>query len=221
MIKRFIVIFLLVINIFALSGCTIYSDGLIEYHTIGRTYSVHDLTDEGRKQEYIIIPAFVNGHIVSVSNGANGLHNYGNVKKVYVSYEIVDFYYNALHPDNAKVFILSNNIVADTDFFGLYVSSWLYENDYTIGKLIKRHAHIANTSFHYNYDNSPNEGYYWIDDYDYGQLITFIPPNPTREGYTFEGWFKEPECINQWDFTKNLTYNVEESPVTNLYAKWV
>ena len=155
-------------------------------------------------------------------------HNYGNVKKVYVSYEIVDFYYNALHPDKAKVFILSNNIVADTDFFRLYVSSWLYENDYTIGESIKRHANIANTSFHFNYNNSPNEGYYWIDDYDYGQLITFIPPNPTREGYTFAGWYKEPECINEWIFNEDklpeVQYNENGDILfneTELYAKWL
>lgn len=26
------------------------------------------------------------------------------------------------------------------------------------------------------------------------------PPNPTKEGYIFDGWYKEPECVNEWNF---------------------
>ena len=81
----------------------------------------------------------------------------------------------------------------------------------------------------YNYDNCPNDGYYWVDSYD-NELITFIPPNPEREGYIFEGWYKEEDCINKWDFNtdktgeeliieENSQYN--EYPGIYLYAKWV
>jgi len=42
------------------------------------------------------------------------------------------------------------------------------------------------------------------------------PTNPVKAGYIFDGWYKEKELINPWDFytdtvTKNLT----------LYAKWI
>ena len=71
-----------------------------------------------------------------------------------------------------------------------------------------------------------------IDDYDYGEKIEFIPPDPEREWYTFEGWYKEPECINKWDFeTDTLPEEVTETnengeeeviyQETILYAKWV
>ena len=33
-----------------------------------------------------------------------------------------------------------------------------------------------------------------------GPRITYIPEAPTREGYTFGGWYKEEECINAWNF---------------------
>ena len=33
----------------------------------------------------------------------------------------------------------------------------------------------------------------------------FISPEPQREGYTFEGWYKEKECINEWDFEVDMT----------------
>lgn len=41
------------------------------------------------------------------------------------------------------------------------------------------------------------------------------PPTPVRTGYSFVGWYKEPECLNSFDFAhdtikKNIT----------LYAKW-
>ncbi len=45
-------------------------------------------------------------------------------------------------------------------------------------------------------------------------LIT-APSNPTRDGYTFEGWYKEAELVNLWNFaTDAVTAN------TTLYAKW-
>jgi len=47
-----------------------------------------------------------------------------------------------------------------------------------------------------------------------GGLIS-KPKNPTREGYTFEGWYKESSCINAWNFTNDtVTSNI------TLYAKW-
>ncbi len=42
------------------------------------------------------------------------------------------------------------------------------------------------------------------------------PDSPTRPGYTFEGWYKEAECINKWDFA---TEKVASNNMT-LYAKW-
>ena len=58
----------------------------------------------------------------------------------------------------------------------------------------------------------------------------------TYKGYTFKGWYTEPECINEWDFendevTKYSEYieiNEEEGKIkkysvivkTYLYAKW-
>ena len=42
------------------------------------------------------------------------------------------------------------------------------------------------------------------------------PSNPEREDYTFGGWFKEADCINQWNFpTDVVTEDI------TLYAKWI
>ncbi len=47
-----------------------------------------------------------------------------------------------------------------------------------------------------------------------GELL-IAPEAPTAEGYQFEGWFKEPECENIWDFEKDTV----TADIT-LYAKW-
>jgi len=41
------------------------------------------------------------------------------------------------------------------------------------------------------------------------------PPDPTRTGYTFSGWYKEPECIDSFNFSTDTV----KSNFT-LYAKW-
>lgn len=49
---------------------------------------------------------------------------------------------------------------------------------------------------------------------DRGVLLA-APDAPTADGYLFEGWYKEPECINAWDFAADTV-----SEDTTLYAKW-
>ena len=91
----------------------------------------------------------------------------------------------------------------------------------------KNYIRAANISYLYNFEDAENEGYYWIDDEDYGSIITFIPPDPIREDYTFDGWYKDAECTAIWDFeddklpeeiTDNDGYPVYQETV--LYAKW-
>lgn len=53
-----------------------------------------------------------------------------------------------------------------------------------------------------------------IADLSYNAIIS-APTAPTKEGYTFAGWYKEAGCTNAWDFaTDKVTTNI------NLYAKW-
>lgn len=86
----------------------------------------------------------------------------------------------------------------------------------------------ANTSYMFNYENSPNDDYFFIRDYEYGEKIETVPYEPIRERYTFDGWYKEPECINAWDFEEDTLpetlYNENNEEVyqeTKLYAKWI
>ncbi len=42
-----------------------------------------------------------------------------------------------------------------------------------------------------------------------------VPDNPVREGFTFAGWFTDPEFKNRWDFYKD-----KASETMTFYAKW-
>jgi len=124
---------------------------------------------------------------------------------------------------------LLNNSVPWTDGTQEYPSGEYYfyrESDVYNDLYIK--ICKANTSYMFNYENSPNDDYFFIRDYEYGEKIENVPYAPTRKGYTFDGWYKEAECINAWDFEEDTLpetlYNENNEEVyqeTKLYAKWI
>ena len=73
-----------------------------------------------------------------------------------------------------------------------------------------------NYVFNFNYEGAPNEGIYWIDLIEDENTVFVLPTNPTREGYTFGGWYTEEDCITEWDGEMTPTAKVK-----NMYAKWV
>ncbi len=100
-----------------------------------------------------------------------------------------------------------------------------YENEYyyDIKSLIKK----ANTVYKFNYEGEPNEGYFFINEFNAGGKIENTPYEPQREGYKFTGWYKEPECRNKWDFEKDTLPAAEyeedgtiKFKETALYAGW-
>ena len=86
---------------------------------------------------------------------------------------------------------------------------------------------IANTSYIFNYENAPNEGYFFINNFENGALIENTPYEPLREGYVFDGWYKEAECINKCNFETDIyveQYDENGELIFNelkLYAKWI
>lgn len=98
----------------------------------------------------------------------------------------------------------------------------------SIGRIPTALEFTANVSYCYNYEDAVNEGYYWIDNYEYGEKIEYIPEKPIREGYVFDGWYKESECMNTWNFEVDTLpqaqYGEEGYELyqeTKLYAKWI
>ena len=73
-----------------------------------------------------------------------------------------------------------------------------------------------NYVFTFNYEGAPNEGIYWIDLIVDENTPYVLPTVPTREGYTFGGWYMEEDCITEWD--NQMTPTTE---VKTMYAKWI
>jgi uncharacterized repeat protein (TIGR02543 family) len=47
------------------------------------------------------------------------------------------------------------------------------------------------------------------------------PVNPTRTGYDFNGWYKEPECLNAWNFAESGVAAPDlATAALTLYARW-
>ena len=110
-----------------------------------------------------------------------------------------------------------NNFNAD-EKVKIYVPSEKYAlfkevlSEYFGGGLLK-----ANVSYCLNYDGN---NYYYIDYYECGEKIMYIPPEPQRDGYSFVGWFKESGCLNRWDFEVDALQITEETQEIKLFAKW-
>ena len=72
----------------------------------------------------------------------------------------------------------------------------------------------APTTYTVTFDSNEGSAVSPITGIAYNATIT-LPTDPTKEGYTFGGWYKESECTDDWDFaTDKVTSNVI------LYAKW-
>jgi len=68
-----------------------------------------------------------------------------------------------------------------------------------------------------NYPNEIRDSYYSLDNVKDDEKIN-MPPNPTLENYIFKGWYQEPECINEWDFSMIPSMSHDEE--FKLYASW-
>ena len=214
-------------------------DGSKEAYLIG-------FTKLGEQQTEMVYPEEIDGIPV---------WGFGYERKLFLAYELVGWYNTAnvekfFFPTTPKgrlqggigpyldfaTTIYWNENFKRTDWYftenmiygyNAYVSEMRQYDDMSEGLNKDRHR-IANVTYLYNYENSPNGGYYWVDDYDQS-VITYIPPKPKREGYVFEGWYKEAECVTAWNFEEDKTGELIKIDYAEqydsyegicLYAKW-
>jgi len=226
-------------SIYMFSGCgtKIYISGNFQYWRGSTIAYICDLSEEGLEQKVIVIPETIDGYTVYGLEKKNNIFSSSmwyslKLEKIYIPKEISIDKQVFSHCTSLKKIIL----FYDTEYTLPSISmalnfedncmSYLYVNKNMFDKYRVSYLRQANLSYCYNYAGSYNNGIYWLDDYD-NELISFIPPEPIREGYTFDGWYKEEECINRWDFENDKIpekiYNREgnyEFIETCLYAKW-
>ncbi len=212
-------------------------------------YLVLGLSEVGKKKKEIILPKEIDGRYYYIEDiaewaGSRSALFEGEMEKFYIEYTRQYSTIPRSTPKlrlspkciNLKKVIL--NIDAeisenyDNDNLVYYYNCDIYkekikkqgQDENIVGGIRK----LANLQLLYNYNESPNEGYFWIDDIDNGEKVEVIPDTPEREGYTFGGWYTEEECENKFDFNTVFNKPVLEKGdiypddyVTYLYAKWI
>jgi hypothetical protein len=254
-IKRFIIILLASILLFTITSCKgVYSKPVVfenDYYryVIEQKKFFHGIyvigfTELGLEQKELIFPYYIDdipvvgvGYQYQIAFWTWDIINEFNsvkLEKLYYPLNMNDFSNCTIsgYSNLPNCFILSKKLSWTSSFelkggicsFFDYLSFSLDTN--FSQDLIRK---IANVEYLYNYDNAPSDNYYWIDSFN-NSLISFIPPNPTRQDFVFIGWFKEPECLNEWDF--NVDYTSDEILFNeinqytayngiSLYAKWI
>ena len=232
----------LVVGLF--SGCSRDEEWgyfTVKFYDDRETAYITGLTEEGQQQRFLVIPEEIDGVKVYTIGERPLLQMWSSIgyadicsdklEKIYIPFSIEIISGSFRNSSNLM------KVVSIRDDY--YINGF----EYSIKRCYSREVYIergytrdcyvmSNVSYFYNYETEENNGYYWIDDWDYGSKIEFIPPEPEREGYTFGGWYKEPECINKWDFETDvlpeerteINEDGEKEVVyqeTKLYAKWL
>lgn len=205
---------------------------------------IEGTTEQGNTQRFLVIPEYLDGVRVKSLGFASLFSDYTYARidsdileKVYceAAIKVYNTFTSISNPNMKKLIYPVLNEYAYWSLGRNGVDVCYPRHEYEKGNYKGATIKCANISYYYNYENESDDEYYWIDDCDYGGIIEFIPPDPEREGYIFGGWYKEPECINEWDFetdtlpeekTEMKEYSggeVREEVVyqeTILYAKW-
>lgn len=255
--KRIISLLILFILIFSLSSCSLFGErenvtvgDIIYLHVKTQSqeyYSVVGLSEEGKEKREIVIPGEVNGLEVRTIGFLRGLKCIGsitsdNLETIYLE-KYMDFCFSYFFidcPKLKKIICLEFKDLSDDELYyagnigPAIINNKGKENEEIRGLPIyifpsKDYVECFYLSI-YNYANVvyylDENTVYYIDYYDEGK-ITYFPEEPIKYGYKFVGWYKEPECINKWDYENDLLPEILKEDdvltfkVTRLYAKWV
>ena len=119
--------------------------------------------------------------------------NCKGLNKVVLPASVTSLEYNTFgNVYNAKYYVVKDS----------YAYNWAKEKGYTI---VESFNITYNLNGGINASGNPTA-------YEKGESLTFN--NPTREGYTFVGWYADSSCTKKFEYTTSKTGNLV------LYAKW-
>ena len=241
-----------IISCFSLNGCLRsdkYEDYFFLYEKNNDFAVIVGLTELGKEQEVLVVPKQIEGLQIKRIGKSKSWFGYdliasGNLEKIFVknSTQFIFIYDGFLNCDNLENVILMH---FDVSYLENYSDSGDYrvippqcvinKETYDEIKLSEeadwlRKFKIANIEFRLNYKEG-KEDIFWLDNEPADSLITKWYEgyySPEREGYSFVGWYKESECVNEWDFENDKTLpdildeetGETKKQVTRLYAKW-
>ena len=216
------------------SGCSNkeYESGDFKYYKFGKGENAYaeitGLTEQGKTKKVLIVPKKIDGIPVNAILKPSFMHwgppsiwDSEKLQKIYLPYNMeVDNQTFDGCPNLSKMFVIEYNAkkgfvyngISHNNEMQIFVDKTTYESKRLIG------MNPANVTYHYNFERADNDGVFWIDNMDEGALIVDVPPTePIRERWTFGGWYTEPECINEWNFSTDTV----SADGASLYAKWL
>ena len=240
-----------------LGGCNLFrfnfhTSGDFMYTLNGQYAIILQFSEQGKEKEVIIVPKEIDGYpIVQYGDNLRGIApppvvymESEKLKRLYFTdsnFKIDEYcalrkclnlqyiFYVGTAKDGTYVDWINkggDSLILTSKNCDVYVYYQIYKNMYGDNK--RTHTLPGNVTYYYNYEGSPNDGYYWLDNYDYGEKIQYPPENPAREGFMFYGWYKEAECVNKWEFeTDALPDSLPDGnggevyQETKLFAKWI
>jgi uncharacterized repeat protein (TIGR02543 family) len=244
--KCWMVIIIIIVSVVVLSSCDVsplkrdeptYTSGIFIYRVYkesgiekARIIDISHKNELGRLDS-IVFPTIIDGkkvgYIGDYRELGDGLkeqyfkYTFNAVGKVYIPAEIVvECKFKIGNNNTLKLFWLDGEKVPPRIVDKIYIPFERYAG-YDLLAVSGRVLHKANISFKYNFGGvveEPNYGYYWIDHLEEGEKLVAFPSAPRRDGYNFEGWYTEAECINTADFDVLIKENAEEETI--FYAKW-
>ncbi|MGI6594566.1 MAG: InlB B-repeat-containing protein [Christensenellales bacterium] len=177
--------------------------------------TLRSLTDAGKKLEYIVIPDEIEGYPVEM---ISGYAKVSNLKKIYISKNVelvIDGHWLNSDTEYKTLYIRFNCTSSSARWFSHPHIPSLAEDNYK--KVLWRYS-VANLNYLLNYENSTNGGVHFIDDLEVGEKIVVAPPMPTREGYTFKGWYLDEECTEIFNMIKYV--RSDDDGIMHVYARW-
>jgi hypothetical protein len=207
----------LVILPFALTSCNkkigarSYGDFLYKIDSDTNTVYLMGFTKEGEKKDVIVVPTTIENRKVTTIGYeqprvfGSPLYQgsfYGSYSKLYIHSQvksIIREYTGHIiysSKDNYNIYMGGeiNTSIKSTMYFPFQTlkNNSLDKDLYNVG--------FSNLVYYLN-DGTDNT--LFSDDID-GTKVEVIPPTPYNPGYTFTGWYKEPECINLFDFDNEI-----------------
>ena len=213
------------------SGCTKKESKYKEteyfvYHIYGsgnnEEIEIDGLTEKGKQLKNIVIPEEIDGKKVT---SVKGHSTTPNLRKIIVSYNVILINSWGLtsgslfvhgYPGWPKVLYVNCEYEKCAVMGGGYIATNAEES------FAKRYPSLqgfsfANMQYLYNYPDSPNKNVFFIDDLNINEELEVIPETPKRVGYTFIGWYAEPECLNKIELNG---YVKTDDEIVYLYAGW-
>ena len=185
------------------------------------------VTEEGLQKETLVFPTYIDGYKVDTIGAKIGYC---------VTVEIVltnarNIYFHSLYsqPKNIKIDVNDETILniyspgcgSPLKAASHRENSFVYRDSFPTFEWEGSTKIISNVNYYIDEDEV-----FFVDDCS-GTTVNVIPPDPYKEGYTFEGWYKDTLYSEKWDFDKDIIpskkYDIEGNYLyqeTKIYAKW-